>query len=124
MIVQIMIDVEKARQAVNEIKARHRDITQLEASIRELRDMFTELAHLVSTQVQILSSFHNSSIECVFSFQGEMIDNIEYNVSKATELVDNARTDLEKTVADNAAARKVREIFLAKQSSLLIDLFF
>ena len=46
-----MIDIEKARQAAYEIDARHRDITKLETSMRELRDMFLDLAHLVSTQV-------------------------------------------------------------------------
>lgn len=51
-----MIDVEKARQAVLEIEARHRDITQLEASIRELRDMFADLARLVSSQVKSSTS--------------------------------------------------------------------
>lgn len=50
---KIMVDVEKARQAVNEIEARHRDIAKLEESIRELHSMFADLAMLVTTQVRL-----------------------------------------------------------------------
>jgi t-SNARE complex subunit (syntaxin) len=46
-----MIDVEKAKQAANEIEARHRDITKLESSIKELHEMFVDLARLVYNQV-------------------------------------------------------------------------
>ncbi|CAF0983201.1 unnamed protein product [Adineta ricciae] len=67
----IMVDIEKAKQAVNEIEARQRDITKLENSIKELHDMFIDLAQLVATQ-------------------GEMIDNIEHSVSKATDYVNDA----------------------------------
>ncbi len=51
MRIQIMIDVEKAKQAANEIEARHRDITKLESSIKELHEMFVDLARLVYNQV-------------------------------------------------------------------------
>jgi hypothetical protein len=54
LIIQIMIDIEKAKQAANEIEARHRDITKLETSISELHEMFLDLARLVSTQVEHL----------------------------------------------------------------------
>jgi syntaxin 1A len=52
-----MVDLEKAKQAVNEIEARHRDITKLETSIKELHGMFADLALLVQTQVYILFLF-------------------------------------------------------------------
>lgn len=45
-----------------------------------------------------------------FVFQGEMIDSIEYNVSKATEHVDDARTDIKKAVDNKNKNNKVREI--------------
>ena len=51
-VLQIMVDIEKVKQAVNEIQARQRDITKLENSIKELHDMFIDLAHLVATQVE------------------------------------------------------------------------
>jgi syntaxin 1B/2/3 len=46
-----MVDIEKAKQAANEIEARHRDITKVETSVKELHDMFVDLAILVTTQV-------------------------------------------------------------------------
>lgn len=49
-----MLDIEKAKQVANEIEARHRDITKLETSIKELHAMFADLALLVTTQVYII----------------------------------------------------------------------
>lgn len=49
-----MIDLEKARKEAAEIQARHRDITQLEKALAELRDMFADLALLISNQVPTL----------------------------------------------------------------------
>jgi t-SNARE complex subunit (syntaxin) len=46
-----MVDIEKAKQAASEIEARHRDIAKLESSIKELHDMFIDLARLVVAQV-------------------------------------------------------------------------
>lgn len=55
-----MVDVEKARQAANLIEERHRDITKLEESIRELHAMFVDLAFLVASQVfiRVIYYFH------------------------------------------------------------------
>lgn len=41
----------KARQTVADIEDRHADIINLEKSIRELRDMFVDMAVLVESQV-------------------------------------------------------------------------
>ena len=49
-----MVDIEKAKQSLNQIEARHRDILKIEATIKELHDMFLELAQIVSTQVWII----------------------------------------------------------------------
>ena len=51
LFIQLMVDIEQARQAARQIEARHRDITKLEESIVELREMFADLARLVTTQV-------------------------------------------------------------------------
>ena len=48
---QIMSDSQITRQALSEIESRHQDIIRLEASIRELRTMFMDMALLVETQV-------------------------------------------------------------------------
>jgi t-SNARE complex subunit (syntaxin) len=46
-----MVDIEKAKQSVTQIEARHRDITKIEKSITELHSMFLDLAQLVAAQV-------------------------------------------------------------------------
>lgn len=48
---QIISDSQITRQALNEIESRHKDILQLESSIKELHDMFVDMAMLVETQV-------------------------------------------------------------------------
>lgn len=42
------------KQALNEIETRHNEIIKLETSIRELHDMFVDMAMLVESQVQAL----------------------------------------------------------------------
>ncbi|UJR15278.1 hypothetical protein I4U23_002231 [Adineta vaga] len=85
----IMIDVEKAKQSLNEIEARHRDITKLETSLKELHAMFLDLAVLVATQ-------------------GEMIDNIEHNVSKAVDFVGLAAEQVYSAKESHESAVKKR----------------
>lgn len=43
-----------SKQALNEIEARHKDIVRLESSIKELHDMFVDIAMLVESQVLTL----------------------------------------------------------------------
>lgn len=49
-VLQIM-DSKINQQALNEIEARHKDIMRLESSIKELHDMFVDIAMLVENQV-------------------------------------------------------------------------
>ncbi|KAG8515033.1 Syntaxin-2 [Galemys pyrenaicus] len=66
----IISDSQITRQALNEIESRHKDIMKLETSIRELHEMFMDMAVFVETQVtacarssqQALSLF---SVACV-----------------------------------------------------------
>lgn len=41
------------QQALDEIEARHKDIMRLESSIKELHDMFVDIAMLVENQVHL-----------------------------------------------------------------------
>lgn len=45
------------QQAMNEIETRHNEIIKLENSIRELHDMFMDMAMLVENQVKSLILF-------------------------------------------------------------------
>lgn len=44
----------QAKQTLADIEARHNDIMKLETSIRELHDMFMDMAMLVESQVNTL----------------------------------------------------------------------
>uniref|UniRef100_A0AAR2KIS2 Syntaxin-1A n=1 Tax=Pygocentrus nattereri TaxID=42514 RepID=A0AAR2KIS2_PYGNA len=70
----IIMDSNITQQAMNEIETRHNEIIKLENSIRELHDMFMDMAMLVESQ-------------------GELIDNIESNVRNAQEYVEKAKED-------------------------------
>uniref|UniRef100_A0A8C2I4Y9 Syntaxin 2b n=1 Tax=Cyprinus carpio TaxID=7962 RepID=A0A8C2I4Y9_CYPCA len=83
----IISDSQITRQALNEIESRHKDILQLESSIKELHDMFVDMAMLVETQ-------------------GEMIDNIEKNVTNAVDYVGQAKVETKKAVRYQTQARR------------------
>lgn len=49
-----MVETAQAKQSLADIEARHGDIMKLEKSIKELHDMFIDMAALVQTQVDLL----------------------------------------------------------------------
>ncbi|XP_035384459.1 uncharacterized protein LOC113569174 [Electrophorus electricus] len=83
----IIMDSNITQQAMNEIETRHTEIIKLENSIRELHDMFMDMAMLVESQ-------------------GEMIDRIEYNVEHAVDYVERAVSDTKKAVKYQSKARR------------------
>ncbi|XP_076845122.1 syntaxin-2 isoform X2 [Brachyhypopomus gauderio] len=102
----IISDSQITRQALNEIESRHKDIMRLESSIRELHEMFVDMAMLVETQ-------------------GEMIDNIEKHVSKAVDYVDKANKHCKKAARYQKRARRktVRLAVCVGVCGLLLLLF-
>ena len=52
------METQQARQTLADIEARHADIMKLENSIRELHDMFMDMAMLVENQVGAHPSFY------------------------------------------------------------------
>ncbi|KAI2796716.1 Syntaxin-1A, partial [Blomia tropicalis] len=87
----IMTDTQQAKQTLADIEARHADIIKLENSIRELHDMFMDMAMLVESQ-------------------GEMIDRIEFHVSSALEYVEEAVKDTKKAMEYQRKARRITDI--------------
>ncbi|XP_058857390.1 syntaxin-1A-like isoform X1 [Acipenser ruthenus] len=83
----IIMDSNITKQAMNEIETRHTEIIKLENSIRELHDMFVDMAMLVESQ-------------------GEMIDRIEYNVEHSVDYVERAVSDTKKAVKYQSKARR------------------
>ncbi|XP_061158766.1 syntaxin-1B isoform X1 [Syngnathus typhle] len=110
----IKMDSQMTKQALNEIETRHTEIIKLENSIRELHDMFVDMAMLVESQVgsmgQILVLFKTLGPPlthlCCAGFQGEMIDRIEYNVEHSVDYVERAVSDTKKAVKYQSQARK------------------
>jgi len=66
----------KAKEALNYVENRHRDILRLEQSIKELHQLFLDMAILVEAQ-------------------GELIDQIEYNVSQSVAYTRQAVKELQ-----------------------------
>ncbi|XP_046301916.1 syntaxin-2 isoform X1 [Marmota monax] len=83
----IISDSQITRQALNEIESRHKDIMKLETSIRELHEMFMDMAMFVETQ-------------------GEMINNIEKNVTNAADYVEHAKEETKKALKYHSKARR------------------
>ncbi|XP_030795303.1 syntaxin-2 isoform X5 [Rhinopithecus roxellana] len=83
----IISDSQITRQALNEIESRHKDIMKLETSIRELHEMFMDMAMFVETQ-------------------GEMINNIERNVMNATDYVEHAKEETKKAIKYQSKGRR------------------
>lgn len=48
------METQQAKQTLADIEARHADIIKLENSIRELHDMFMDMAMLVESQVRTI----------------------------------------------------------------------
>lgn len=53
------METQQAKQTLADIEARHADIIKLETSIRELHDMFMDMAMLVESQVKYLILYLN-----------------------------------------------------------------
>jgi len=80
----IIMETQQAKQTLADIEARHADIIKLENSIRELHDMFMDMAMLVESQ-------------------GELVDRIEYNVTSTKDQITTAKGEL--TVAEEYAVK-------------------
>ncbi|XP_054155010.1 syntaxin-1A-like isoform X2 [Oppia nitens] len=83
----IITDTQQAKQTLADIEARHADIIKLESSIREMHDMFMDMAMLVESQ-------------------GEMIDSIERHVQSSTNYVETAKTVTKKAREYQRKSRK------------------
>ncbi|XP_076364673.1 syntaxin-like isoform X8 [Tachypleus tridentatus] len=99
----IVIETQKAKQTLEDIEARHADIIKLERSIKELHDMFMDMAMLVESQ-------------------GEMIDRIEYNVQQSVDYIDAAKRDTKKAVKYQSKSRRKKIIILVCLAVLVVIL--
>ncbi|CAF4985615.1 unnamed protein product, partial [Rotaria sp. Silwood1] len=89
----IMVETAQVKQSLTDIQARHGDIMKLEKSIREIHDMFIDMAAMVQTQ-------------------GEMIDRIEYNAAQSENFVESACIDTRKAVKFQRTARRKKILLI------------
>uniref|UniRef100_A0A1B6DVB5 t-SNARE coiled-coil homology domain-containing protein n=1 Tax=Clastoptera arizonana TaxID=38151 RepID=A0A1B6DVB5_9HEMI len=89
----IIMETQQAKQTLADIEARHADIIKLENSIRELHDMFMDMAMLVESQ-------------------GELVDRIEYNVTNTADHVSTARGELHIAEDLQTKARKKKVLII------------
>lgn len=82
-----------SKQALSEIEARHKDIMRLESSIKELHDMFVDIAVLVENQ-------------------GSMIDRIESNMDQSVGFVERAVADTKKAAKFQQEARRKKMMII------------
>ena len=82
------MDSQQIRQTCADITARHEDILKLEKSIKELHDMFIDMATLIEQQ-------------------GDKIDRIENHVASSLAYVEKGREETIKAQLYQNKARKV-----------------
>ncbi|KAL1498148.1 hypothetical protein ABEB36_008995 [Hypothenemus hampei] len=99
----IIMETQQAKQTLADIEARHADIIKLENSIRELHDMFMDMAMLVENQ-------------------GEMIDRIEFHVEHAVDYVQTATQDTKKALRYQSRARRKKIMIMICLAILAIIL--
>eukprot|EP01136_Pigoraptor_vietnamica_P021008 Opistho-1_new@70664 len=83
----------EAQQALDDIQERHRELVKLEESIRELHQLFVDVALLVESQ-------------------GEMVDSIESNVTNAADYVEDAEKELGQALRYKRRCLKIKCILL------------
>ncbi|CAG2181497.1 unnamed protein product, partial [Oppiella nova] len=82
----IITDTQQAKQSLADIEARHADIIKLENSIREMHDMFMDMALLIENQ-------------------GEIINRIETQVIQSKEYVEDGKKETVKALAYQSKSR-------------------
>lgn len=97
----ILIDTAQKRKALGEIEARHQEILQLEENIRELHEMFYDMALLVEEQ-------------------GEMINRIEHNVETAAVHVDQGKREIRTAVQFQRKNRRLKWIICCVVTSVVV----
>lgn len=75
----LLLEGRTARSALNEIESRHKELLELEGRIRDIHELFFQMARLVEEQ-------------------GCMLDNIEANVGATQDYVANATVQIKKAV--------------------------
>jgi t-SNARE complex subunit (syntaxin) len=90
---KMLEEAKLAKQTLVALEERHQDILSLEKSIRELHEMFTDMAMLVESQ-------------------GQMIENIERAMTKSTDYIADAKVQVKSALTYQRAARRKKIIII------------
>lgn len=98
-----------------DVTARHNDIIKLEKSLKDLHDLFLEMALLVESQVSQIKLKFNEILYFltidIYLFpiltQGEVVDRIETQVTSTRDYTEKAREQLKQAEVLQTKARKV-----------------
>ncbi|XP_069766522.1 syntaxin-1A-like isoform X4 [Narcine bancroftii] len=96
----IIMDSNITKQALNEIETRHHEIIKLENCIRELHDMFMDMAMLVESQ-------------------GDVVNSIERNVVNSADYIGQAKDSTKKAVNFRSTSRR-KMIFIGICIAILL----
>ncbi|XP_063712302.1 syntaxin-1A-like isoform X2 [Symsagittifera roscoffensis] len=88
---EVMVDDKEQQKKLSEVEMRHREILKLERSLKELHELFMDLARLVENQ-------------------GETIDRIDNNVQESCRVITAAKVETKKAVKYKKAAKKKKII--------------
>ncbi|KOB70776.1 putative s-syntaxin [Operophtera brumata] len=56
------IKLTEARRLLRDVEARHEELARLEGALRDVRDLFAQLAHLVAVQVRVCTSVYECMV--------------------------------------------------------------
>ncbi|CAL1269612.1 unnamed protein product [Larinioides sclopetarius] len=88
-----IVEVERAREDLTDVKQRYGEVLKIENSLRELDDMLLSLSILINSQ-------------------GEIIDSIEQHVLEASEDVRDGNKEMASAAKKKRKIRKVIFLFL------------
>lgn len=88
-----MKETQEARQALLDAKCRHKELQQVEKSITELNELFIDVATLIQSQ-------------------GEIVDQIEYNVEHGVNFVSDGTDEVGKANRYKQKARKKKYLLI------------
>ncbi|XP_077295107.1 syntaxin-like [Arctopsyche grandis] len=98
------METKEALLQLQDLEVRHKELKKIENSLRDVKDMFTQLAFLVNKQQ-------------------EQINSVEYFATQASDWVDTGNVKLEKGIQLKKRANKTKSILICTGAGILIVLF-
>lgn len=115
---KILEETEEARQHLRELLVRQSELTKIERSITEVRDMFLRISTLIMEQVNQLIYEFDSVERGKFYLQSALVQVVEYHAQQASMRLDRGTEELEK-----ARDHKIKSLKVIYKFSISFNLF-